>query len=209
MNVAIHGLKVFLSILYFKMSHLGLFAIFGLIDYDSSLKIRNEQQELTKITNNKQAFIFPIHITLKGRFIAKEVTILNQFSSFYFSKKEITFDILLGNPYYNKPELVWRELFSSNKGYQEILTLHKFFEEQIQPNVIKDEVPESHKYLLGFRPHVTLGWGVTSEYWKIFSDLSFEPFYECKIIDIILVRYPNEWRKGKKIDVLSKISINV
>lgn len=187
------------------MSDLARYAIFALLDYQSSLKIRNEQRLLSKITNNKRAFAFPIHITLRGRFIAKQSAILDKFRFLNISKTNINFDISLSNPYYHKPELVWRELVPSNKGYDQIADLHIFFQEQIQPEVIEDEVPEIHKNS-GFRPHVTLGWCVTDDFWTIFLDKIFEQCYLSKIVDIVLVHYPNDWMKGKKINVVTKIN---
>lgn len=187
------------------MSDLSRYAIFALLDSNSASIIRNEQHRLSSITANKMAFCFPVHITLKGRFIAKESK-LNKLANFKLTNINTPFDISLSQSLYINPELVWLELLPYAQGYETIVNLHKLFEDIVKPDVIEDEVPESHKNNY-FRPHVTLGWGLTPQFWEKYSLQELLRFYECKIDNIVLVCYPNNWLQGSPIKVISKIPI--
>lgn len=187
------------------MPHLKRYAIFALLDAGSASSIRSKQRRLTEITGNKMAFIFPVHITLKGRYIADESVILEAFKEINLSAIKIPIDICLSQSLYIQPELAWLEVLPHYQGYETLLHLHKLFENLLSQVVIEDEVPEAYKNL-GFRPHVTLGWGVTPEAWtRYFSKEQLPALYPSRIDSIALVRYPDSWHREGNIDVIFKL----
>jgi hypothetical protein len=187
------------------MSHLNRYAIFALLDSGSASSIRSKQRRLTEITGNKMAFMFPVHITLKGRYIAQEDVISEAFQEINLTAIEVPVDICLSEPQYIKPELAWLEVLPQYQGYKTLLCLHKLFENLLSQVVIEDEVPEAYKNS-GFRPHVTLGWGVTPEAWaRYFSNAHIPVLHPSRIGSIALVRYPDSWPREGDIDVVFKI----
>jgi 2'-5' RNA ligase len=134
------------------------------------------------------AFYFPVHITLRGRFLAKKSILLKIVNEIKQIDIKIPIDIQLSEPMYIDPELVWLEVLPYYKGYRTLLFLHQLFEELVRESVIKDEVPDVYKGN-EFRPHLTLGWGVKYEAWEELLYTGLTPVQESKIDSIVLVRY--------------------
>ncbi len=186
------------------MSQIERYAIFALIDSKSASSIRREQYRLTTTTGNEIALHFPVHVTLKGRYFAEESVVLNTFKEINLTHIKLPFDICLSEPSYIQPELAWLEILPQHQGYGTLRWLHQFFENSMSQVVIEDEVPERFKKS-GFRPHVTLSWGVTPEAWKIYySDRYKHTLKFSKVDSIALVRYSNSWPQEGKIDVVKK-----
>jgi len=187
------------------MSNLKRYAIFALLDSNSSLQYRNEQHRLTSLTSNKMAFCFPIHITLRGRFIAQEERVLKAFNALNTTFINIPIDIFLSEPLYIQPDLGWREVLPEYKGYENLLCLHNLCEEIVSGILVEDEVPDAYKNY-GFRPHITLGWGVTPEAWERFSSLASVTLKQSSIDRISLVSYPHGWPLKEAVNVVLKIT---
>jgi hypothetical protein len=184
------------------MSIIHRYGIFAILDKISSDEIRHEQYFLTQITKDHQSLRFPVHITLKGRFLAEENIIINKWHKFNFNTLVLPLKVSLSLPLYVSPDLVWLEVLSNDKVYKNLVNLHNFFENELETNIVKDEVPNCHKKI-GFRPHITLGWKVTKEAWLQYKHNKNFQINECKIGNINLVKYPTNWMNKGLITVVA------
>lgn len=187
------------------MSELNRYAVFALLDSRSSCHIRSEQIRLASLTDNQMAFCFPIHITLRGRFIAKEDVVTKAFNDIKTACPLLPAEISLSEPRYIKPELGWLEVLPKNRGYEHLVYLHRLFEDRLKGAVIEDEVPESYKNS-AFRPHVTLGWGVTPELWERYLSSELLTLKQTSIDQIALVIYPHSLPLREPVSTVLTIS---
>ncbi len=185
------------------MSNLNRYAVFAILDSRGDTTIRNEQHRLTNITGNKIALNFPVHITLKGRFIGKEDVVSKAFREIEPTSIKLPINIHLSRPVYIEPDLAWLEVLPQYQEYEILLSLHKIMEEVFREAVIEDEVPEAHKNS-GFRPHITLGWGINPHLWLKYLSVAAS-IQQGKIDYIALVRYPLDWTQESIISVMLKI----
>lgn len=190
------------------MSSTGRFAVFALIESKDAQLIRFEQRSLTQLTGNSIALGFPVHITLKGRFLASSNVIRKIFEETCFKhlclQPTLDTTIYLSNPKHLKSQLSWLEVLPENKGFYTLHLLHQIFEHQVNQLVLKDEVPDNHKYL-NFRPHVTLGWGVTCENWQTYSTSEKFSLSKAEISHIGLVQYHKDWPAEEPVNLILKI----
>lgn len=127
------------------MSTIDRFAIFALVVDSNEEKIRAEQHCLTNLTGNTTALGFPMHITLKGRFLAPKDTVVDFLKEIDLTFLHIQHNISLSEPMYIEPELSWLEVLPNTSGFHILVSLHCFFEKEISRFVIFDEVPAEHK----------------------------------------------------------------
>ncbi|MCL1464949.1 2'-5' RNA ligase family protein [Argonema galeatum] len=193
------------------MFELNRYAVFALLDSRSVSPVQNDQRRLTSITGNHMAFGFPVHITLRGRFRAEEYVVakafVKAFKEINRTALNVQTDICLSEPIYIKPDLVWLEVLPQYRGYETLLYLHRFFEQIVSEAVVEDEIPETYKYS-GFRPHVTLGWGVTPQAWEEFFSIAPATLKQSRIGSIALVRYPHSWPEEEAVNVILEIPLS-
>lgn len=188
------------------MSNIGRFAIFALITNIDEETIRVEQRCLTSLTANTMALSFPVHITLKGRFIASEDIVINFLKEIDLTSLHLQTNIGLSKPRYIESQLSWLEVLPNTLGFDTLVLLHNFFEKEINSFVVLDEVPEYHKNL-HFRPHITLGWGVTLEVWYKYSFNRIFRSSQAQISHVALARYHQKWPLEESVTSVLKIPI--
>lgn len=183
------------------------YAIFGLIDQTTAKLIRTSQQVLSTCTGNSLALRFPIHITLRGPFWANSNgihSLLNQTkkSTAAFHRLEV----LLEGPVLVSPALCWLELTATGPALQYMSRLHNVLEGLVAPLMLRDDVPDEHKGA-NFRPHVTLGWGVSPV--TLCANLfNAEPLRLHGMIEsIAIVRYPEKWPEEGSVEVLGRSNL--
>lgn len=183
------------------------YAIFGLFDQTTAELIRTYQQVLSTCTGNSLALRFPIHITLRGPFGANPNAIHRL--SHQIKKSTAAFqqlDVLLEGPVLVSPSLCWLELAATGPAFQYISRLHTILEELVAPSMLRDDVPDGHKGAY-FRPHVTLGWGVSPA--ALCENLfNAEPLSMHGIVEsIAIVRYPVKWPEEGSVEVLTRSNL--
>lgn len=188
------------------MSNIGRFAIFALIANSDEETVRVEQHYLTNLTGNTMALNFPVHITLKGRFIAPEDIVINFLKEIDLTSLNLYTNISLSKPRYIKSQLSWLEVLPNTLGFDTLVHLHSFFEKEINSFVVLDEVPEYHKNLY-FRPHITLGWGVTLEDWYKYSFNRRFRSSQAQITHVALARYHQKWPLEESVTSILKTPI--
>lgn len=192
------------------MSSLKRLAVFGLISSKYIQSIRLEQHFLSGLTKNNIAFNFPVHVTLKGRFLAYDKNVEKIFHRIYFNCSSLLIPsqaiVNLSNPKYIKPQLSWLEVLPDNQGFNSLMNIHQILEAEVKEFVVEDEVPKAHKNL-GFRPHVTLGWGVTPQAWEEYSVSRVFSLKQAQVSHIALACYPQDWTANESVDILLKIPI--
>jgi len=188
------------------MSNVGRFAIFALITNSDEETIRIKQHCLTSLTGNTMALNFPVHITLKGRFIAPEDLVINFLKGINLTSLHLRTNIGLSKPRYIKSQLSWLEVLPNTLGFDTLVLLHSFFEKEINRFVVIDEVPEYHKNF-HFRPHITLGWGVTLEVWYKYSFNRKFCSSQTQITHVALARYHQKWPLEEPVNSILKIPL--
>ena len=196
------------------MQNLSRFAVFAVMISENEELIRAEQRYLTHLTGNRLALAFPVHITLKGRFLADKNTVITTFKNTVtkiLEKTKIEFPPLpktihISNAKYVNSQLSWLEVLPNTQGFYTLLYLHSTFEKEMNGLVVIDEVPEEHKNS-NFCPHITLGWGVTLEVWeKYLADRKLN-LNQSQIKYIALASYPQNWQLGESINLILKIPL--
>lgn len=196
------------------MANLARFAVFAILASESHKLIRDEQYYLTSLTGNNLAFGFPIHITLKGRFLAYENTAMTVFNdavkkilkNFHSDFRPSSKIIYLSKPKYISSQLSWIEVLPDTQGFYTLLNFHNYFEQEMNNFLVIDEVPEEHKNE-NFCPHITLGWGVTKENWYQYSIKRRFNLSQTQITYIALALYPKDWPLEESVNLVIKIPI--
>lgn len=175
-------------------------AIFGLLDATSAVFIRRVQTELSTLVGNDRALRFPVHVTIRGRFIAREPDAESFFQALArgWSKPLAT---RLCAPSASNSGVAW--LGVSNAECQVVLRrLHCDAERRAAALRLGDEVPPEHK-LRNYEPHVTLAWDcqtamldrMVREHGERLESL------RASVVDLALVRYPTDWYSAGQIEV--------
>lgn len=188
------------------MSDIGRFAIFALITNGDEKIIRNEQNYLTKLTGNTLALGFPVHITLKGRFLASKKIIIDFMKKANLSSLCLETRVGLSKPQYIGSGLSWLEILPDTLGFSSLLSLHSFLEIEVSRILMIDEVPETHKNIY-FRPHVTLGWSVTPEVWHEYAATTKFGSTQIQISHIALACYHQRWPLEESVTSVFKIPL--
>ncbi|MDJ0705537.1 MAG: hypothetical protein QNJ46_19855 [Leptolyngbyaceae cyanobacterium MO_188.B28] len=178
-------------------------AIFALISSSDTHLVRLEQHYLTSLTGNSMALGFPVHITVKGRFLANQNAVEKVISDAGLSigsNIPTPICVQLSEPKYIAPQLSWLEVLPSSEGFSQLTFLHQLFEQRIKEFVVEDEVPEAHKNS-GFCPHITLGWGVTPQTWQEYSTNRKHILEQTQISHIALACYPYNWPINESVDL--------
>lgn len=175
-------------------------AIFGLLDATSAAVIRRVQTELSTLVGNDRALRFPVHVTVLGRFIARESDAESFFQAVARGwSKPLT--ARLCAPSASDFGVAW--LGVSNAACQVFLRrLHCDAERRVAALRLGDEVPPEHK-LGNYAPHVTLAWDchtamldrVVREHGQHLESL------RASVVDLALVRYPTDWFSAGQIEV--------
>lgn len=188
------------------MSDIKRFAIFAIITNSDEEKIRSEQRHFTNLTGNTMALGFPVHITLKGRFLASKDIVVNLLNKTDLASLCSQTEIELSKPKYIYPQLSWLEVLSDTPGFNNLLFLHSFFEREINRFVVSDEVPENHKNA-HFRPHITLGWGITPRVWQKYSSIENFGSVQIGFSHIALACYHQQWPLEETVTSIMEIPI--
>ena len=102
---------------------------------------------------------FPVHITIKGRFIVAEttslVTVVENIERVF---RVPAFAVQLDGPIYIGGTLRWLECLPNRSGHREITALHQACVERILGADYADYCAPGAFELGGYRPHVTLDW---------------------------------------------------
>lgn len=178
-------------------------AIFALISSSDTQLVRLEQHHLRSLTGNGIALGFPVHITVKGRFLANQNAvekIINDVCLSIDSNVPVPICVQLSEPKYIAPQLSWLEILPSYEGFSQLTFLHQLFEQRIKELVVEDEVPEAHKHS-GFCPHITLGWGITPQMWQEYSTSRKHILGRTQISHIALACYPYNWPINESVDL--------
>lgn len=184
-------------------------AIFALISNSDSHLVRLEQNYLTSLTRNSMALGFPVHITVKGRFLANQNVVervIIDARLIIASNFVAPICVQLSDPKYIPPQLSWLEVLPSSDGFSQLTLLHQLFEQTIKEFVVEDEVPEAHKNS-GFCPHITLGWGVTPRTWREFSISRKHTLQRAQISHLALVCYPHNWPMNESVDLALTVPV--
>jgi hypothetical protein len=128
------------------------------------------------------ALKYPIHVSIKGRFIAhrnvgqndlaRSLAVLSQ------SVKPFTAEVF--GPTKVNDQLYWMECQPSSPGYTSFRCLHSLCEGLLEDKVLQECTPPEFRFE-GYRPHVTLAWYSRSDPDRKQADCNLEkikPFVE-------------------------------
>jgi hypothetical protein len=178
------------------------YAIYALVDHQSAQEIRGHQQELAQDTGNCLALAFPVHITLRGRFAAAP-EFVSIFEDTTAALLETSFAFGWRGPIHVLPDMAWLDVPRSGKGIEYLRKLHNFFEELTADFLAWDETPQSFK-AEGFRPHITLGWGITGGF-QVNRENTLEG--QASTRALALAHYPDSWPLNGNVDILCEIPL--
>lgn len=181
-------------------------AIFAIIRNNEKNIIRSEQKILSNITGNTLALNFPVHITLKGRFWAEIESVISSLESISFDSFDFQSNFIIEQPKYIENQLSWLEVKPSNQGFETLFCLHETLETKLTSLVTLDEVPEAHKNY-NFRPHITLGWGISSLQWLEYQTHCQFKLDQVHISHIALACYSENWPYQEVIDIEFSMSV--
>lgn len=174
------------------MSELARYAVFGLLDKPTASSVRALQQQLARRSGNGVALHFPVHITVRGRFLSEPQHAVSAFHRLMGQEALSQASMVLSGPVFRLPDLVWLEICSGASSCAELATLHAKADAIFRQEMRHDEVMPEHAGE-NYCPHVTLGWGCSE------ADLATTPGLESKVklvatlTSLALVAYPAMW----------------
>src|SRR5579862_2952491 len=102
------GLSDSLNTCCSKVTPLSRYAVFGLIDRRFQKQVRVWQRHLSALSGNNLSLRFPVHITLRGRFLAEKEKVVEAFHQMNTSCSFPDLkDVALERPSFHKPGLAW------------------------------------------------------------------------------------------------------
>jgi 2'-5' RNA ligase len=175
-------------------------AIFGLLDAKTEAVIRRVQSELSILVRNDRALRFPVHVTVKGRFLASESDAESVFRELAMAWNE-PLAARLCAPSVSSAGIAWLSV-SDPDSLATLRLFHRDAEGLVAALGLVDEVPFEHK-LNGYVPHATLAWNcrteeldrVDNEYGQLIESL------RASVVDLALVRYPVDWFSVGRVEV--------
>ncbi len=147
-----------------SLYNLRKYAVFAMADNNLAEAVRQYQEGLSSLTGDRRALRFPVHITLRGPFWTYPASIgrLTEIMDDIVHGGQSPFGPIpvdLSGPVFVKPDLGWLEVVRKTTGFSQLLALHTLFQKRTSVEVLRDDVPDRFKEG-GYRPHMTLGWGV-------------------------------------------------
>lgn len=183
------------------------FAIFGVLDERAGLLVRGLRERLSEATGNRLALSFPVHVTIRGRFLAHEVD-----ARFVFGQLVQVWAagppgmLSLSGPAFCPPDLAWLQVEQSSLGYESLARLHREADAACLRCLVRDEVSAEHAGD-GFSPHVTLGWGVTASQVTELLHSSRLPINSW-VERFALARYPSDWSQSRPVELIQSVDIS-
>ena len=183
------------------------YLIMGILDDSITEFIHRFRQKMSRLTGNHLALKFPVHITLRGPFRADTnidalVKPLNA-----IRESCCRFQIVLDRPSFVNPDLLWLPVNLDSNGASRLLDMHMFFEHELKKHIIKDDTSPGH-FGINYRPHVTVGWGVTPSICRKGSLFSPRDNLIGTLERVALACYPAEWPSEGMVEIASSVALN-
>jgi 2'-5' RNA ligase len=166
------------------------YAVFGLLDDDATQAVRSTQQRLFGITGNDLALRFPVHVTLRGRFQADPEAVNRAWEQLCLRLHGPS-RFRLSRPVFRPPDLLWLEVKPESPGHANLVRWHSELTRELEAVVTEDETQPAHTGE-GYRPHVTLGWGVTGEVLALSGEI-VPSASTAFVTAVVLAEYPSTW----------------
>ncbi|MBI2550829.1 2'-5' RNA ligase family protein [Candidatus Uhrbacteria bacterium] len=171
------------------------FALFGLVDEKSGRRIDAARQRLSLKTGNDRALRFPPHVTIVGRVRAERRRMKEVAEPLLLSLARLAAEpqeLALGSPSFVPPDLLWLPVSSSSvlKG------LHETAKDRLDQ--ITEDLMDPSFQRTGYQPHITLGWGVTSDASEPLLDASLP---RVTMVALAVALYPETWENYGKVRV--------
>jgi 2'-5' RNA ligase len=179
----------------------------GILDDRITESIHEFREKMSALTGNDLALRFPVHITLRGPFWADTNidALVKPLSTVRESRYR--FRIVLDRPTFVNPDLLWLPVHPESGGASRLLEMHLFFEHELKGHIIKDDTSPGH-FGINYRPHVTVGWGVTPSICREVSRFSCRDDLVGTLERVALASYPAEWPSEGMVEIASSIALN-
>jgi|SRR5271157_716035 len=190
------------------MTNLTRYAVFGLFDEQTTCCVRDYQRRLTDRTGNGTVLFFPVHVTIRGRFLASAPDALGAFRQLGGSITRDLGPIELRGPVFRPPDLTWLQIEPATEGFRELGRMHRAADTVLRPYIIRDEVSPLHAGD-SYYPHVTLGWGSSeADVLALFTPQA-SVVIVARLVSLVLMKYPEEWpvKAGLKVVDMQVLSV--
>ena len=183
-----------------------LYAVFALLDDASSHCIRQIQLNISGITGSNTALLFPVHITLRGRFWGPSPLVVNLFREFGEKLQSKPISMSLRGPTFKTPDLMWLEVAGAMDDMAELRRLHRDFDDLLRVAVIRDEVDPLHSGNT-YKPHITLGWAASETHTMLLTGSIGQITLRANVSSLALARYPGTWPITEKVELVEHVPI--
>ncbi len=187
------------------MAQTGRFAVYALLGEDAARRLRRFQLALANLTSDPSALSFPAHVTLRGRFTASWSTVAS-FQKEAAALRSGVFGCAWLGPLYVPPKMAWLEVPPGYDGHQRLSDLHCYFDCWATRVLTSDETPSAFAGM-EYRPHLTLGWGVTQEVYGLFIELVKTLNGRGRIEHLALACYPDTWPAAGEVEILARVPL--
>ncbi len=183
------------------------YLIMGILDEKVTGRIHKFREKLCGLTGNDLALRFPVHITLRGPFWAEsKIDVLIE-PLYAIVESCSRFQIVLDPPCFVNPDLLWLPVNPESCGASKLMDMHLLLEHELKENIVKDDTSPGH-FGMDYRPHVTIGWGVTSSICREGSLFSACEGVSGTLEKVALGRYPAEWPKKGMVEIVASVALN-
>lgn len=135
--------------------------ILGIPDESLSQAVRQRQEEFSSATGNRLALYYPVHITLRGPFWTDADSKSFRDCLKRICRRHRPLQVLLDGPVFVEPDLCWLQVPPTEPCFPALRDIHDDLEDEVNRLISVDDVPARFKGE-GYRPHMTLGWGIDS-----------------------------------------------
>ncbi len=190
------------------MTDLTRYAVFGLFDQQTTCRVRALQHRLTERTGNGTVLFFPVHVTIRGRFLGSSADILPAFRRIGESITRDPGIIELRGPVFRQPDLTWLQIDPATAGYRELCWMHRAADRVLRPYIVRDEVSPHHAGD-SYCPHVTLGWGSSEADVLALPTTQAPVAIVAQMLSLALVKYPKEWPVDEDLKIIAEAHLPV
>lgn len=182
------------------------FVIFGVVDEVLFEAVRVYQNALSRLTGDRKALCFPVHVTLRGPFWTDSGNLPSLIQRIKLHcESRFAFKVAVTGPVLVQPDLCWFEVITGTDGFSVCRDLHTRMREIVRPLAAADDVPADHAGI-NYRPHMTVGWGVGA---AIPDGIFAGPVSLVGMMrSIAVARYPDSWPIAGDVRVVESIPLD-
>lgn len=184
------------------MTELMRYAVFALMDDQTTSFVRMLQRSLSDRTGDCTVSFFPVHVTVRGRFLTNSSSALSAFKDIAHSKPFEPYRVELVGPVFRSPDLVWLQVRGGTAGSQQLGSLHEAVDAMTLPLIVEDEVSPLHRGK-DYCPHVTLGWGCSEAGFLEYAATQPPLRFQARLKSLALVKYP-QWPLREDVQIVAE-----